>query len=263
VTSLSAILNSTVLVGLVIVGGSTVLSIAGLLAVARWVPEDLRASDHDAKSAFLSLAGVAYAILLAFVVVTVWSDFADAGKTSEEEVTRLANLMRDSAVFPADDRVPMRRSVLAYADAVVRLEWRSMAQGEASPVATRRYENMWASWYRYSPRGATPSAFYSESVTRLNDAANNRRLRLIASRATVPPIMWALLLLGFVVTIAFTYQFKMARMSMHMLSVAAIAALTGFVLFLILALQHPFAGEVAISPSPWTDFLASWQGRPL
>lgn len=248
---------------ILIVGGSVLLSVAGLLAVGHWVPEELRASDNDAKAAFLGMAGVAYTILLAFVVVAVWSDFTDAGKTSQDEVTRLSNLMRDTGAFPAAARVPMRRAVLAYADAVVRLEWRTMADGKPSPIAARDYEAIWEQWRRYSARGPTATAFYGESVTRLNDIGVNRRARLLASGASVPTVMWLLLLLGFVVSIAFTYQFKMARMTMHVLSVAAIATLTGFVLFLIFSLQHPFAGRVAISSSAWTQFIDTWAHRPL
>jgi hypothetical protein len=263
VTSLASLTDNTVLQGVVIVLGSTLLSVAGLLAVARLVPVELRASDNDVKAAFLSMAGVAYAILLAFVVVAVWTDFSDAGKTSQDEVTRLSNLMRDTGPFPDRVRVPMRRSVLAYADSVVNLEWRSMADGKSNPVTARRYEKMWSHWERYSPRAANADAFYGESISRLNDLANNRRERLIASRASVPTVLWLLLMLGFVVSMAFTYQFKMARLTMHILSVAAIAALTGFVLFLIYSLQHPFAGSVAISSAPWREFLESWANRPL
>jgi hypothetical protein len=262
-TWLSALTDNTVLQAVVIVGASTLLSVAGLLAVVRWVPETLRASDADVKSAFLSLAGVAYTILLAFVVVAVWTDFSDAGKTSQDEVTRLSNLMRDSAAFPAAVRLPMRRSIIAYAESVIHREWRTMADGNADPVTAARYKRIWHFWQTYSPRGATASAFYDNSAGRLNDLGNSRRDRLIASRATVPTSLWLLLLLGFVVTIAFTYQFKMAHLAMHVLSVAAIAALTGFVLFLIYSLQHPFAGSVAISPGPWTDFANTWAGNKI
>jgi hypothetical protein len=72
-----------------------------------------------------------------------------------------------------------------------------------------------------------------------------------------------LLLLGFVVTIAFTYQLKMAHVAMHVLSVAAIAGLTGFVLFLIYWLQHPFARHVAISPRPGEGLRESWTGDKI
>ena len=38
-----------------------------------------------------------------------------------------------------------------------------------------------------------------------------------------------------------------------MIAVGSIAALTGFVLFLIFALQHPFAGDVRISPDAFVE----------
>jgi hypothetical protein len=255
--------DSTWVQAMILVGGGTLVSIAGLLAVVRWVPLRLRAADHDVKAAFLSMAGVFYAILLAFVVVAVWTDFNEAGETSHDEVTRLSNLMRDSATFPAAAREPMRRSVLAYAESVVRDEWPSMTKGKASPLSDRLHEAMWEQWSRYSPRGPREQAFYSEGISRLNDVGATRRVRLIASRSTVPGAMWALLAIGFVVSIAFTYQFKMERLAMHVLCVGAIAALTGFVLFLIYALQYPFAGDVAVSPAPWVEFLQTWSRRPL
>jgi hypothetical protein len=55
----------------------------------------------------------------------------------------------------------------------------------------------------------------------------------------------------------------MERLSVHVLSVAATALLTGFVLFLIFSLQHPFAGDVSISPSPWEDFIKTWRNETL
>lgn len=252
--------DNTFVQAIVIVLGSTLLAVAGLLAVVRWVPEGLRASDQDSKAAFLSLAGVSYAILLAFVAVAVWTDFSDAGKLSQEEVSRLSNLMRDSQPF--SDREEMHRAILAYAHSVVNREWRTMADGNSDPLTRDRYEAIWDQWYKYTPRGATASAFYAESLTRLNDVAVNRRQRLNAASASVPAALWLLLIIGFVVTIAFTYQFKMERLSMHVLSVAATALLTGFVLFLIFSLQHPFAGDVSISPEPWEALLETYEGSP-
>jgi Protein of unknown function (DUF4239) len=252
--------DNTFVQAIVIVLGSTLLAVAGLLAVVRWVPEELRASDQDSKSAFLSLAGVSYAILLAFVAVAVWTDFSDAGKLSQEEVTRLGNLMRDSQPFPEPTRGEMHQTILAYVHSVVNREWRTMADGNLDPLTQERYEAIWDRWYKYTPRGATESPFYAESLTRLNDVAVNRRQRLNAASASVPAALWLLLIIGFVVTIAFTYQFKMERLSMHVLSVAATALLTGFVLFLIFSLQHPFAGDVSISPSPWEKLIETYEG---
>ncbi len=247
--------------GIVIVGGSTLLAVAGLLAVVRWVPPDLRAADQDTKAAFLSLAGVAYAILLAFVTVAVWTDFTAAGKLSEEEVTRLGNLMRDAQPFPEETREEMHEAVVAYVHSVINREWRTMADGDLDPLTRTRYEAIWRLWYDYTPRGATETAFYAESITRLNDVAVNRRQRVNASESSVPLALWLLLIIGFVITMAFTFQFKMAHLSMHVVSVGATALLTGFVLFLIFALQKPFAGDVSISTAPWENFIETYEDR--
>jgi hypothetical protein len=47
----------------------------------------------------------------------------------------------------------------------------------------------------------------------------------------------------------------------HVIAVGSIAALTGFVLFLIYALQHPFAGSVKISPDPFIEIARQYSGR--
>jgi formate-dependent nitrite reductase membrane component NrfD len=86
---------------------------------------------------------------------------------------------------------------------------------------------------------------------------------VIASRATLPTELWILLIAGFVVCIAFTYLFQMESLATQAFSVGAIASLIGFVLFVIFALQHPFAGDVQISDEPFRHVLSDWRGQAL
>lgn len=245
--------SSTLLSALLIVGGCTALAVGGVIAVERWLPSVPSHDDEGVKGVFFSMVGVLYAVLLAFVVVLVWSDFVEAGHTSQVEVTRISNLARDAEAFPAADSARIRQRLVTYARAVAGPEWKTMAHGEASPVAQRAYQAIWSEYYRFTPSGDRENAFYTESVTRLNDLGESRRLRLLASRATVPAPMWLLLIIGFIFTLGFTYLFKMTTVLRHAIAVGSIGALTGFVLFLIFALQHPFAGDVKISPSPFVE----------
>src|SRR5262245_3552870 len=73
----------TLLAGVLIVGGSTLAGVGGLFAVVRWLPSARGYRDNDVKGVFFGAVAVLYAVLLAFVVVTVWSDFADAGKATQ------------------------------------------------------------------------------------------------------------------------------------------------------------------------------------
>ena len=97
----------------------------------------------------------------------------------------------------------------------------------------------------------------------MNELGENRELRVIASRATLPTPMWILLIVGSVVCVAFAYLFRMESLATHAVSVGAIAALVAFVLFLIFALERPFAGDVQISSDPFQHVLADWRGRAL
>jgi len=245
----------------IIVVGSASIAIAGLFATRRWLPWLVTHDDEGSKGVFFNMVGVLYAVLLAFVVVIVWGDFVDAGHTSQGEVTRLSNLARDAAGFPDETRDRLRERIATYAETVAGPEWETMADGDASPVAARAYERIWAEYYTLEPSGVKQEAFYGESIARLNELGENRRVRLLTSRATVPTPMWLLLLAGFVITIFWTYLFRTSTLATHVVGVGSVAALTGFVLYLIYALQHPFAGAVKISPEPFLEIARLYSGR--
>jgi hypothetical protein len=197
------------------------------------------------------------------VVVTVWSDFADAGKATQAEATRASALLRDATSFPGDERQRVLRRVLDYVQIVADDEWRTLASGEASPAAIRAFDALWAEYATLRPRGQESRTMYRVSISRLDELGEYREVRVVASRATLPTPMWILLIAGSAVFLGFSYLFRMESLATHAVAVAAIASLVGFVLFLIFALQHPFAGDVQISAEPFRDVLADWHGRAL
>jgi Protein of unknown function (DUF4239) len=253
----------TALAGVVIVLGSTLAGVAGLFAVVRWVPQARGRADNDVKGVFFGAVAVLYAVLLAFVVVTVWSDFADAGKATQAEATRASALLRDATAFPADTRLRVRRRVLDYVRVVVDDEWATLASGRPSTPAIRAYDALWKAYADLRLPGTESQTMYRESIARLNELGENRELRVIGSRTTLPAPMWILLIAGFAVCMAFSYLFRMESLATHAFAVGAIAALVGFVLFLIFALQHPFAGDIEISDDPFRHVLDDWRGRAL
>jgi Protein of unknown function (DUF4239) len=253
----------TVLAGVLIVVGSAVAGVAGLIAVVRWFPQVRGTRDNDVKGVFFSAVAVLYAVLLAFVVVTVWSDFSDAGKATQAEATRASALLRDATAYPVDVRQRVRRRVLEYLRVVADDEWNTLASGRPSPAAIRAYDALWNEYAVLRPRTPEAETMYRESISRLNELGENRELRVISSRATLLTPMWILLIAGFAVCLVFTYLFRMESLATHAFSVGAIAALVGFVLFLIFALQHPFAGDIRISADPFRHVLGDWRERAL
>jgi ABC-type iron transport system FetAB permease component len=73
--------------------------------------------------------------------------------------------------------------------------------------------------------------------------------RVSTSEASIPGELWVLLLGGGAVITAFTYLFGTRDLLIHAAAVALTAALMGFVMYLIFALEHPFVGALSVAPA--------------
>jgi hypothetical protein len=208
------------------------------------------------------MVGLLYAILLAFVVVVAWEQFNEAESATETEVTRLSNLLRDSTAFPQEDRVRVHSALLTYTEHVIDREYAAMAEGRSDPRTTVAYENIWEQFYATRLEGRGPAAtFYSEALGRLNELGEARRLRVLASQSTIPVPLWILLIGGGLFTIGWLYPFHMGDVRAQTWAIGTLGGFTGFVLFLIFALQHPFTGDVAIDPGVYENLIDQWKDR--
>ena len=79
----------------------------------------------------------------------------------------------------------------------------------------------------------------------------------------MPAILWAVLLVGGVITVGFTYLFGLRSTTVHVLMVAALALVIGLVLFTVAALDFPFRGTVHIGPEAFEQALGRFENTKL
>ena len=249
---------STVALGLVIVAGTVVASVAAV-ALVRKLPRERLEENQDVVSVMFSAVGVLYTVLLAFMVVLVWEQFNSAEDRTQQEATKISNLLRNSAVFPPPARSEIQERLIAYTRSVIDDEWETMARGESSPVASAAYRRVWTAYYGFQPQNDRQHDFYAESITRLNELGQDRRLRVISSESSIPTIMWILLVVGAFVTIGYLYLFAISNAVLHRLMIGSVTGLLAFILFLILALNHPFAGDVKVTPDAYEGLVESFE----
>ena len=82
---------------------------------------------------------------------------------------------------------------------------------------------------------------------------------MISSESSIPTIMWILLVVGAFVTIGYLYLFAISNAVLHRLMIGSVTGLLAFILFLILALDHPFAGDVSVTPDAYEDLVESFE----
>lgn len=253
-------MSGTVIALVGITLGAAVLATLGFVLLVRFVPGVRSADRNEVAAVYFSLVGVLYAILLAFVVVVAWEKFNSADTATATEVTRLSNLWRDAGGLDPIERDAVRGDLERYVQNVIVHEFDTMQEGESSDVAAEAYVAIWDRYYELSPEGVRAEAFFSTSLGRLNELGEARRLRLLASQSSIPLAMWGLLVGGGLLTIGWCYLFWMGSVRVQAALIAVLGGFAGFVLFLIYALQHPFAGDVAVSSDVYEDLLSSWRG---
>ncbi|HEX8001303.1 MAG TPA: hypothetical protein VF519_01255 [Mycobacteriales bacterium] len=244
--------------GGLVVAVAVSLTVAGLGAVRRRVGvETLRAGNEVAGLLYGTLAGI-YAILLAFVLVSVWEDFGQAEERVEAEVTSVGTMFWDANNFSAADRATVHDALLGYLTSVVEDEWPTMAHGEGSPRTLAAYGRLWNVYAGIDPGEGPASVYYEQSIDRLAQVGESRRGRILASRSGVPATMWLLLLSGAFVVTGLAFMLGSENPNTHRIAVAALAAVVSSVLFVTVALDRPFGEGISVSPRPYVSLHDQW-----
>ena len=237
---------------LFLIGGTVFVSIAGTLIVRRLISVEVLERHNDVAGFIYAVIGVVYAVLLGFAAITVWERYDRAQAAVEQEADDLADLYRDAQTFPSDVRAQLEGQIRDYVRLAVQKEWPAMADGKSSPEVWNAYIQLWRTYYQFSPGTDQEKTWYSQSLTKLNDLSNQRRMRLLTSRlGSVPVMMWVALLGTGLITIAFSFLFGTKNAMAQIVMSSGLAFTVALVMVAIISLGQPFAGMSRIGPQPF------------
>ena len=218
----------------------------GLLWLARRSPFNERFArevrEHDEAFKFL---GVAYAVLLAFVVISAYTSYNDAKSGAEAEADAVLQLSRTAEAFSPEQLERLEGVLVCYGRAVIHDAWPAMEQGESSALV-----NDWGTRFRQQALQTQGDTFvqrasFRQLLIEQDQRIEGRRTRLAEAVRTVPEPLWLVLLLGAFLTIGWVIL-GLSRRGAFLVQaavVASVAAMVASVLFLVWFLDHPFANE--------------------
>jgi len=237
---------------LLLVGATVLLSIAGTVLVRRLISVEVLERHNEVAGFIYAVIGVVYAVLLGFAAITVWERYDRAQASVEQEANDLADLYRDAETFPGDVRTQLARQIRDYVQLAVEKEWPAMAGGKSSPEVWDAYTQLWRTYYQFSPGTDQEKTWYSQSLTKLNDLGDQRRMRLLISRmGSVPVMMWVALLGTGAITIAFSFLFGTPNAAAQIIMSSGLAFTVALVMVAIVALSQPFAGISRVGSQPF------------
>lgn len=234
------------------------LSALGLLVIHPLLPHGVR-SIHNAVSGFIFAgAGTTYAVLLAFVAVAVWQNFAQIDSEVQAEANLVGNLYRDTVAFPEPSASRLRHFLFVYAEIVVQDEWPALAAGRADEApGWQLMDKFHAELLQFQANGGGVEVMRADAIKALNQLYDARRARFHAATSELPPILWWNLIGGAAILMTFTYLFGAPRLWMHMAMVSLLGALIGLIMTLVVLLDNPFRGPNHVSIAPFHRLVKS------
>jgi hypothetical protein len=257
--------------GVLVVGGTCLVALAGLELVQRLVPASSRQPHNDVAGFIYAALGVIYAVLLALVVIAVWEQYRAASETVELESNATAEIFWLAHRFPEPEGTHLQELARSYAEEVVHNEWPLMEQGQAplmtqtkgTPAGWTLIDEIRANLQEFQPQTKADEQLYAEGLDQVQRLADARRMRLVAAEEGVPAVLWGVLIFGGVAAIGFTYLFGMENTWAHRLMVVTLATVIGLVLFTIGALEHPFSGGARIGTGAFELILERFETSKL
>jgi protein-S-isoprenylcysteine O-methyltransferase Ste14 len=236
------------------------VAVVGLVVVQRLVPPDRREAQNNVAGFIYAVLGVAYAVVLAFMLIAVWEDYKTAQINVESEAHELAGVYFLASQLPEPQRTHVQDLARSYARVVVEQEWPMMEQGQTNARADSLLRQLRLELLKFDPSTQGEQVLYEQGLTDLHNAIDARRSRLLEVREGIPSLLWVVLVVGGVITVSFTYLFGLKSNVAHALMVAALTLLICGVLFTIGEFNNPFSGPVEIQPEAFREVLHSFGG---
>jgi hypothetical protein len=241
-----------------LVGLPTIMVLLQMLVHKR-APQWRRGDHNDVSGIMLSAAVVVYSVAIGLCVVTLWGKLDEARLATEAEATNLGALPGGAAVFDRATEARLRAGVIAYNQDVVD-RWPARVRGEASATVGRDLQNLLLTVGELKPATEAQRAYVDDATMRLARGTELRATSVrLARQQQLPDILWVAVLGGSVIVLGLCLTCGVKERALRGILLAGVAATVGINLFLVVELNYPFYGDMAIRPDCYLDVITSLQ----
>jgi Protein of unknown function (DUF4239) len=231
----------------------TSLASFGLGLIRRLVLRHFHFRPEDAEfcGAMLQAIMVFYGLAVALIAVNGWQKYSDTETVVSQEATAIAALYRDVSNYPAPVRAGLQETLREYTDNLIHEAWPLMRKGRLPAGGVLRMDNLQALLTSFEPATEGQKILHAETLRAYNRMIECRRMRLDAVRTALPGAMWAVVLGGAVIALTSTFFFRVEDARLHWILVTLLAAFMALVIFVVLAFDRPFRGDLGITPESY------------
>lgn len=230
------------------------IGLVGLYPTRGWVRRQHKQdhSHNDIVGFYLAAVTVFYGITLGLLAVGTWTSYSETQTKVDREAETVASLYRDISSYPDPARSLLQNDLKNYVKYVIEVSWPQQRKGIVPAGSGRFINSMEHHLVQFQPKSAGMQIVHAEAYKQFNELVECRRARLNSIPLGMPASLWALVIIGALVTIGVTLFFDTPSFSMHFWMTILLSGLLGLMIFLVGTLDNPFRGEVSIGPDSLT-----------
>jgi hypothetical protein len=228
-------------------------SLGGLALFRKLQLPKLRFGHSDAhfSGAMLASIMVFYGLALALTAVHVWESYEEVGRITTREASCLAGLWRDVGEYPEPTKSLLQAGLKDYVDYTIHQAWPMQKQGIVPVAGIRRIDRFQTTLLQFEPKTDGQKVLAAEALSAYNEMIGVRRLRLDAVETRLPSVMWLVVIAGGAIGLISSFYFPVEDFRVHAVQVVLLATLIGVVIFMIVALDRPYQGDLGLTAAPY------------
>ena len=224
-------------------------TLTSLWALRRWVLPRLHL-DSDASlflgAAVMQSGMVLYGLVAALTAVSVWTKHAQVSDTVSQEATAIAILWRDLGGYPQRERDSMREVLRGYTTQIIQQAWPEQRQGRVPRMGVEWLDRFQEPLFSFEPASDSQTILHGQTLDAYGRLVEARRARLDSVSTELPGVMWAVLLPGAMACLFLSLFFRIEDARFQITLMTGLAGFVAMVLFVIISLDRPFQGAMAI-----------------
>ena len=219
--------------------------------VRRLVPYTDLTAHNDVAGFMISVVGVLYAVMLAFIVIIVWQEYDNSASRVQDEVSAIAEIYNTAHVDPGPNAAQVQALADQYTVLAIEKEWPAMRRGESSPELLRTLSRLEETIVDTPANTPERTFLRNRAIAAVERVIDDRRHRLADNANGLPPILWAVLWVGGTITIGFGFLFGVEKSRVQLLMTGAVATLVAISFVVIAELDYPYRGDTGVSSGGW------------
>src|SRR5262245_47047211 len=223
------------------------VALAGLVATRAWFRGRGQHAlvDNGVIGWIFSAIVVIYAIAIGLTAVQTWGNEDRAAGEASDEASRIAALYRDLSGYPDPPRTELRALLRDYTRFVIEEEWPVLRRGEIPQRGNAVLEGFERALFSFAPATDEQRIVFAEVLRTYNQLLEERRERLEAVEVAVPGELWAVVIVGAIVSLAASWVFSLESLAVQGLMTGHMATMIGVLVLLIVSIELQYAGTAA------------------